>query len=329
MADSKRPAAPTNRELLALVRAAPRTPGRVTALSELVERGPRGINSTLTELALDPELDQSVRVDAVSTLGREATASAINGLTAALDADDPVVVRRAIERLGKVGGIKELELLQGVRTGNVVTERVMRTAQCFLSYRHRLDTYRVDQPKQRLAATGDAVELPNGAPTPTMRRRLELAGLPAPGFALGDEPVRRLECGWREFALMPDEAVLADGAASLTEQQAIPAVLTQYDIETGRFEPAYYFFTDPVGEDTFRVMGLRGSGRAALAGSGVVSDTSIEFEVNATEMPIDHPLTVRGTYDVASRAVRFDVALSDPRFSPVQQRLRRQPRLDV
>jgi hypothetical protein len=324
--DAGRPVVRTNRELRALLRAAPRTPGRVTALAELVQREPRGINRTLTELALDDTLDQPMRVEAAAALGREATPSALEGLRAIIGVDDEVVAQQAIERLGKVGSAADLEVLRAVRTGNATTQRVLRAAKCFLSYRHRLGAYRVDTPKQRVAATPAATELITGAPTKAMRSRFEIIPPRVPGISLGTQPLRRLQCRTRELAVLVDESVVAAGPASMLERQAAPVVITRYNTETGVDDPAYYVLTDPQASEAFRIVGVRPSGRAAWHGTGTVAGTTVTFEVNATEQPIDHPLTVSGRYGSTTSTLRFDVALVDPTYSDAQQGRRRKPR---
>lgn len=314
-------------ELRARVRSGPQTPGRSEAFIELVTREPRGLNRTLATLALDPDVDQAMRVKAVAALGRNASPSSLDGLRAAIAVDDAAVVQRAIERLGKVGTAEDLDRLGGIRTGDAAAQRVLRTAKCFLSYRHRLGTYRLDVPKQRLAATSDeAVAIDVGPPTKAMSSRLELLEAQVPGVRLSPRPARRLVCGANELALMINQELLDDGMRTLADRQGLPAVLVRYNEETGAHDPAYYLMTDPIRGGRFRILGVRGSGRTALHGTGTVDDGAVSFDVNATENPLDHPLTVRGTWDLGSAAVRFDTAMVEPKFSDRQQGRRKQPR---
>ena len=320
-------AAVSTAELRALVRSAPQTPGRSQAFIELVTREPRGLNRTLAALALDPDVDQGMRVKAVAALGRNASPSSLDGLRAAILLDDPVVVQRAIERLGKVGGLEDIDRLRAIRTGNAGTQRALRTAKCFLSYRHRLGAYRLDVPKQRLAAGSDeAVPIDTGPPTRVMSSRLELLEPRVPGVRLSPRPAQRLVCGGNELALMMNEELVDSGLQTLADRQGLPGVLVRYNEETGAHDPAYYLMTDPVGGGRFRILGARGSGRIALHGSGTVTTGTVSFDVNATENPLDHPLTVRGTWSPGSNGVRFDTALVERQFSDRQQRRRKQPR---
>jgi len=84
--------------------------------------------------------------------------------------------------------------------------------------------------------------------------------------------------------------------------------------------------TDPIGRGRFRVLGVRSTGRVALAGSGVAKGDVIEFEVAATDEPSAHPLLVRGTIAPASGEMRIESARVDPAFSGAQQARRRSPR---
>jgi hypothetical protein len=327
MSDAIIPRLPTA-ELRAFVRSVPSRPGAAEALSEIVAREPRGLTRLLKDLALDERLDQPLRLGAVAALGRTTSPSSLDGLRAALGAGDDEVAQRAIERLGKVGTAADLELLVQVRTGNRTTQRVVRAAKTFLSYRHRLGRYRVDEPKHRISAdAGTAVPIRSTTPTAKMTDRIELVPPRVPGIALHPTPLRRLVCGVDEYALMINEHLAGAAAATVAELQGVPAVLVMFNSETGAFEPAYYLLTDPAGHGRFRLAGLRGSGRVGLSGTGEVADGRLHFEVNATETPLEHPLTVSGSYDLESGALRFEVAIVADRFSERQQRLRKQPRL--
>ena len=156
---------------------------------------------------------------------------------------------------------------------------------------------------------------------------MELLPPPVLGLELVPDPVRRFDCGPNEFALMLNRDIVKSGPRSLAERQGLPAVIVRYNEETGAYDPAYYLLADPIRGGRFRIAGVRGSGKAGLFGTGVVEDTTIRFEVNATELPLDHPLTVTGSYDIATGAVRIEQAVIEPRFSERQMQQRTQPRL--
>jgi hypothetical protein len=141
----RRTTVPSTAELRALVRAAERTPGRDEALAELVSRQPRDLDRFLTTLALDPGLEPSMRLRAVVALGRRASTASLDGLRAALQADDETVTARAVERLGKVGRPEKTWSGSG-RCDRAArpASGALRTAKCFLSYRHRLGEFRID-----------------------------------------------------------------------------------------------------------------------------------------------------------------------------------------
>ena len=216
---------------------------------------------------------------------------------------------------------------RGLPAGDRTREQSIRAAKEFLSYRHRLEQYTISVPRSALAATSDeVVEIRTGAPTARMRSTLELLPAEAPGLDIDPLPVRRIECGSREFGLHLVTAYRREAMASLLERQGLPAVITMRNLETGRFEPAYYLMTDPVARARVRIAGVRSSGRVALVGHGEVDGSVVRFEMNATELPIDHPLTVSRSYDTETGRVRIDDARSEPHFDPRQQRRRRQPR---
>ena len=205
---------------------------------------------------------------------------------------------------------------------------MLRTAKSFLSYRHRLGTYRIDAPKHRIAADTDAADpIRTTTPTSKMIDRIELVAPPVPGIALVPTPLRRLVCGGGEYALMWNSELGGAAAATLADRQGIPAVLVEFNNETGVYSPVYYLFADPSGHGRARLAGLRGSGRVGLVGNANIEADQLRFEINATETPIEHPLTVSGTYDLDSGTIRFQVVSVESRFSQPQQRLRKRPRL--
>ena len=318
-----RPSPRTDAQLRSLVAAAPRTPGRETALAELVTRAPRGLDRYLTTLALDPALDQGTRVEAVAALGRATTAAALAGLREALTSDDDFVTRRAIERLGKVGERADLDRLRERRPATTREDGVLRTAKIFLSYRHRLGAFRVDAPKRTLAASEAATDLQAGPPSARMRERVALLPPRVPGIALAAEPAREIECGAEELAVSLVEGV---DLTSLDREQAVVAVVSRVNDETGALDPAYYLLADPVGPGRVRLSGVRGSGAVVLAGTATLSDGGADFTLAATERPAAHPFTVTGRLDGGSREVRLDTARADVAFAPVQQGRRRTPR---
>ncbi|MFC7450661.1 HEAT repeat domain-containing protein [Rhodococcus daqingensis] len=285
-------------------------------------------NDALLRLALDSGIDQAARLKAVVAMGARTSPSSLQGLRAVVATDDPAVQRRAIERLGKLGTPDDLELLRQVQTDNPITQQWLRTATAFVSYRHRLGTDRLDLPKIRVAAEATAAApIRSGAPTEAMFNRMERLAPAVPGIRLAPQPIRRFECGSSELALMLNQNVIDDGAATLPERQAVLAVLLRYNIETGAYDPAYYFLTDPSGSGSFSVSGARSSGRVGVHGTGSVDGTVMRFEVNATESPDEHPLDVTGSFDLATGALDFEIARVEPRFSELQQQGRRQPRL--
>lgn len=320
----------TTRELLSaaelrrLVRQAPKTPGRQAAIADLVVQRPRGLNRFLTDLATDESLDQPMRLEAVTALGRETTPTALRGLRAAVDADDPTVRQRAIACLGKTGDETDIERLKTVRTGNSVTHRVLRAAKVMLSYRHGLGEYRLDVPTRLYGAEqGRGVAIATRQLSNAAAEQLAAA---SPGVDLVTKTAVRLECGGDEHVLAVTSEATRGAVTALTERQALPAVLLSKNIETGRYEPGYYFATDPAGRGRFHIHGLRASGREALFGTGRIEDGVVHFEVKATESPLEPPVTVTGTYAIKTGVIDFEVAMSEPRLAARQRRLRKPPR---
>ena len=325
---AQRGTSPSTDQLRALVRSGPRTPGRSEAFIELVAREPQGLNRTLRSLALDPETDQEMRVKAVTALGRKSAPSSRDALRAALKVDDETVRFRAIERLGKIGAPEDLTLLENLQSNDRTTERALHTARYFLSYRHRLAAHHLDVSERQISAGGTgAAPIRTGRPTKAMTNRMALVAPAVAGIKLSPLPSVRIECRGQELALVMNQVLVDDGLATLAERQGLPAVLVVYNNEVGTYEAFYYLMTDPRADGQFRILGVRSTGRVGLQGTGTVGDDTIGFEINATEEPLSHPLSVKGSYDPRSDRIRFDLALIDPKFSDTQQALRRQPQL--
>lgn len=319
---------PTAAELRRLVRQAPGTAGRNEAIAALAAQNPRGLNRYLTDLALEDDLDQATRVKAVAALGRRASPTSLSGLRAAVDVADEVVVQRAVETLGKVGQPEDLELLKQIRTGNRVTQRVLRSAKEFVSYRHGIGQYRHDVPRRTYGAGGaDATEIRTVRLTGRVAEGLEDVALP--GVSVASKGAQRLVCGSNEYVL----AVTADNAGEamldIRSRQALPAVILQMGLETNEFEVAYYLMTDPASKGKAHVFGVRGSGRVALYGMASIEGSAVEFEVKATENPLEPPVTVSGAYNTTTGALRFEMAMSQPRLAAAQLRKRKSPKLEV
>lgn len=317
----------TTRDLRALVRAAPKTPGRIEAFAELVAQKPAGLNRTLRSMALDPDLDEPMRLRAVSALATVPTAASRSALRDLVQADDETVRQRAVGRLGKIGAADDLDALKAVRSGNRTTQRVLRTAKCFLSYRHGLGEYRHDVPRRTFAAASEeAVAMRTGRLTKALQAKLDARQVNVPGADRAMERAWRVECSQAAFVFVADRALDGDGMGALAERQAMPGVLVEENPETGSFDPAFYIMTDPDGHGGFHVFGVRGSGAVALYGRGDVDGDSVTFEVKATERPIVPPVTVNAAYSMSTGRLRFDVATVEPRFSDAQQKRRRRPR---
>jgi len=275
---------------------------------------------------LDPETDQAMRVKAVTALGRKSASSSRDALRAAINVDDETVRFRAIERLGKVGAPQDLALVENLQSSDPITGRALVTARYFLSYRHRLAAHHLEVSERQISAGAtDAELIRTGRPTKAMTNRMELIAPAVAGIKLSPLPSVRIECRGRELALMMNQVLVDDGLGTLAERQGLPAVLVMYNNEVGTYEAIYYLMTDPRADGQFRILGVRGTGRIGLQGTGTVSDDSIGFEINATEEPLSHPLSVKGSYNQRNGRISFDLAQIDPQFSDTQQALRRQP----
>jgi hypothetical protein len=313
-------------DLRAAVRGQSAKLNRLDALEELVDRAPRGLTGFLTDVALDEDAELDVRVSAVGALGTEVAPDAVRGLVGALKASDQAVVRRAAQRLGVVGGSENLEDLKTIRTGNAATQQAVRFAKQLISYRNRLDQYRVEVPARRVRADpGAAVQLAVTALSGNLRAELgRTVSEPVLGLQLTTDGGRSLSCEGQVVAVLPNRDLVAQGPGWLLEGQAAPAALLERNPETGAFFASHVVLTDPSRGRQLSVNVVRSSGVVVLSGRGGVSDDEVTFELATIPTPHLPPTTVAGRYG-PSQGFEFDRVLSEPRLSPTQMKMVKTP----
>ena len=316
-------------QLRSLARRAPGTPGRVEAFEELVRLDPPQLKRTLRSMALDRDLDRGMRLQALAAIGRDTQTSSLNTLREAAADDDSVVAQRAIERLGKLGTIEDLDRIKAIRTGNRTTQRVLRAAKCFLSYRAGLGQYRHDVPSRSLGASTEAAEaLRTGTLTKSLQERVDLVGVDVPGVDVDLEGALRVQCPTKTYIFVPNREHVGSGMGQLTQRQTLLGVLVTENLETGTYDPAFYLMTDPAKQDRFHVFGVRSSGRVALYGTGSIDGETVSFSIRSTQDPVVPPVTIEADYSISSGKATFREAQVDSRLAAAQQRKRKQPKPD-
>ena len=312
--------------LRAAVRGSSSKPNRLEALDELVDRAPRGLAGFLTDLALDAGAELDVRLSAVGVLGDSRDPAAVEGLVAALRTSDQAVIRRAAQQLGESGGSEHLEDLKAIRTGNSETQQAIRFAKQLISYRHRLDQYRVTVPSRRVRADpGAATQVEVSHLSGQIQAKVEeRISEPVLGLHLTTEGARKLTCDGDEFVLLPIRDLVAEGPTTLTEHQAAPAALLERNPETGAFYASHVVLIDPQRGTDVSVHVARSSGVVVLTGSGAIRGDDFTFELATVPTPHLPPTTVVGRFN-RDQGIVLDSVVTEARLSPSQLKLVRTP----
>ncbi|MEM6604840.1 MAG: HEAT repeat domain-containing protein [Pseudomonadota bacterium] len=270
-----------------------------------------------------------MRLKALAALTQEVRPIALETLRATLGDGDTIVLNRVIERLGKIGTASDLQSLKEVRTGNRTTQRILRSAKCFLSYRHGLGQYRHDVPSRVFKTTNrDSAKLGTGVLSKSLREQIELRGMFIPGIDLALDHAWRVECPNRLHIFIANRELIGTGIAALTERQTVLGVLVAENLEIGTFEPFFYLLTDPATRDTFHIFGVRSAGWMTLYGSGRYEDGVVDASLSATSHPSVPPLNVDADYAAESDRLRFRRGIVETRLAESQTRQIRRPRPD-
>ena len=168
--------------------------GRSEALLELVQANPRQLKRTLRTLALNPDLDTGMRLEALAAIGQHAEATSLATLREAVGDADSAVSNRAIERLGKLGTSVDLDALK------LVLPATGRPKECYArpSTFCRIDTDWVSTamrfPAKCWRLEVKVAPIRAGAISATMRGQVEARGLKVPGVDLTFDQAWRLQC---------------------------------------------------------------------------------------------------------------------------------------
>ena len=132
------------RTLVEVVRGTSEASEPTEALRELLRRR-RGRTPLLAEVVVDRKRPAEMRAIAAVALGRQAAPAAKDALIAAVR-EDPLVLRRAAEALGKMGDEQALAVLETLEPPRGPAKRSVDFAKTLLAYRLGLDEHRLARP---------------------------------------------------------------------------------------------------------------------------------------------------------------------------------------
>jgi hypothetical protein len=293
--------------------------GRAEALKELARRRSPRAAVVLSAVLLDDAVPADVRAVAAVEAGKQVAPGSEPALVAALGSGPSLVVRRAAEALGRIGGREALQVLRAVRTHEDEPEvaRAVSFARSLISYRLGLGSDLVETP-----GTADMLELddpvdvqgepvaPNAVEQMAPQYRLEVPSVP-----LSLQGALQLRCGANEFLVLPQQAVADPGA-----RNAVVAVVLKRAQSLGYFALHLYILSHPRDERTLAVSGVRPDGTVTHAGEMLLGAREHPFRIRALDTPYGPPVDIQGHIDFAPQRIVLTKALVNRRLSRSQRR---------
>jgi len=283
------------------------------ALRSLIYRGAPKIDDTLRKIARNPERQIALRKTAAIELGRSATPTNRKALMELLEAEEPALVRRAAEGLGRIGNAATLEKLKSLRPRDQVVRRAVTTAKTLLSYRLGEKAGRLSLPEER-----EVLELGKAK-----ARRFEIGSIstaelkemrPAlerelPSVAISEKGGLELDCGDGHYRIVFNNALAKKGGLStLTESSAVMgAVLKRTEID-GRYTLDSYLLTHPSHGRSARLFAMKGSGVVSYYGDLTETEQGATFAIRALNTRFSQPVELEGRIEARTLDVHLETA---------------------
>ena len=266
---------------------------RTLAAKELTRRDPDAATPLLARVLRDGTAPADLRSVAAVTLGRQPGAEHEAALGAALAAPEPLVVRRAAEALGRIGGREALTALKRAPVpAEPAAARALDFARSFIAYRLGLD-------EELLSAPAPAPMRGEGAPLAVEPASAQLKAevaerlpreLPTVNVQLA--AAVRVACERQEVVMLP-----ASAPAPLSRSSAVAAVVMKRAHSLGRFVTHLYVLGHPAGAGRIALFGVRPDGTITHTGEARPGDGGLRFTLEALATPYADPMRVEGSVD--------------------------------
>jgi hypothetical protein len=310
------------RTLVEVVRGRSEAAEPTEALRELLRRRPTR-TPLLAEVVANRDRPAETRASAAVALGKQTAPAAKDALMPALRDPDPLVVRRAAEALGKVGDEQALAALEKVDPPRGPVRRSVDFAKALISYRLGLDEYRLKRPPASEELPVERRRAQRLEATPLRRQALERvladAAQELPGIPLTEQGALRFSCGGHDFAVLLSKDLERQGDLTPLGRRGavVGAVLERSPVED-RWFLSQYVFSDPGARgSSARLYGVRPSGVMTHVGE-LRTQEGPSFELRALDTRSSPPLALEGTYDPASKQLRFTRLLVHPDLARTQ-----------
>ncbi len=291
---------------------------RIKAAYALGARGGAADRRMLRALVLDAREEPRVRVAAAMALGERPSRDAEAGLLSCLEVEDPMVLAVVIKSLGRIGGRRSLQALQGMGYHQARFVNQQRDlAMMLIAYRHGIDIESdpipFKRPVRRVRGAEDHVlktslrQLAGKAVTAVLDRYRDNRY----GLELSTERAFEIDMDGGRLVLLLNRAATRKALlGALFDRPLILGLAAQLQHETETFSTRFIVFARPSGPGAARLMGVRSDARPALAGEVSQTADGLAFVLSDVERPGTAPMRIEGTLGAAGVTVHASVVYS-------------------
>jgi hypothetical protein len=335
-ADSDRtqlPASITEAELIEAIEGRRPDLGRSQALKELGRRRSPRTTEVFTRVLTDSSVPSPLRTIAAIELGKMVKAEHQQALISTLGAEDPFVLRRVVEAIGRIGDREALQRLESLpNPSNQTVSRSLEFAKALTSYRLGLGIHQLTPPADTLLNVDPTDVLSmriDSLDPPTLRGVIPELRRELPAIEISENDAVQISCDTEQFWLIFNQDINQAAALPLIRQRnAVLAVLMQKAPCVGDFFIYEYLLTQPNEQGNALVFGIRPTGTMVHFGQLELSGES-SFQLRALNTVYSPAIDIVGQYSLETHQLTFTRAQVRTSFDPMQVRPATPQKLDI
>ncbi|MEG3878701.1 HEAT repeat domain-containing protein [Microcoleus sp. herbarium7] len=312
-------------ELIAAIEGRVPALGRSQALKELSRRRSTRITEVVTRVLADPSLPSTLRTTAAIELGKNAKAEHQQALIRALSSEEPIVLKRVVEAMGKIGDRTALQHLEALQyPPSHPASQSIDFAKALISYRLGLGLHLLALPSTDRILEFDPhhssfLQISPLDPA-TLRRVAPTLQRKLPAIAISDNGAIEIFCGNNQFWLIFNQDMHQSESLSIRNRRnALPAVLMKKSPCLGHFFVYEYLFMHRDQRRTALLFGVRATGKIVHFGR-LRFDQEIAFQLNALNTRYSPAIDIAGHYSQEEHRLTFTRAQVRTSFDPMQIR---------